>query len=142
MKTSNFKLLTIFTAMLLFIGTFSSCSDDDGPTANISVNEGPSGDIGGDFTGNGGNASRTINWTNKLATAGYNADITATAAGKFKIVVADSEGTVVLDRTLNGGSEPDSIDGVTRAGKPGNWTVTITLTSFNGDGSYSLSEGD
>ena len=142
MKTSNFKLLTIFTAMVLFIGTFSSCSDDDGPTANITVNEGPSGDVGGDFTGNGGNASRTINWTNNLATADYNADITATASGIFNIVVADSEGTVVLDRTLNGGTEPDTIDGVTSVGEPGNWTVTITLTSFNGDGSYSLSAGN
>ncbi len=142
MKTSNFKLLTIFTAMVLFIGTFSSCSDDDGPTANITVNEGPSGDVGGDFTGNGGNASRTINWTNNMATADYNADITATASGIFNIVVADSEGTVVLDRTLNGGTEPDTIDGVTSVGEPGNWTVTITLTSFNGDGSYSLSAGN
>jgi len=142
MKTSNFKLLTIFTAMVLVIGTFSSCSDDDGPTANITVNEGPSGDIGGDFTGNGGNASQTINWTNNLTTADYNADITATATGTFNILVADSEGTIVLDRTLNGGTEPDTIDGVTQAGEPGNWTVTITITSFNGDGSYSLSEGN
>jgi hypothetical protein len=142
MKTSNFKLLTILTAMTLFIGTFTSCSDDDGPTVNITVNEGPSGDIGGDFTGDGGNGSRTINWTNNLATADYNADITATASGTFQIVVADANGTVVLDRSLNGGIEPDSIDGVTDAGEPGNWTVTITLTSFNGDGSYSLSAGN
>ncbi len=142
MKTPNFKLLTMLTAMVLFIGTFSSCSDDDGPTANITVNEGPNGDIGGDFTGNGGNSSRTINWTNNLATADYNADITSTATGTFNIVVADSEGTVVLDRNLTGGTEPDTIGGVTQAGEPGNWTVTITITSFNGDGSYSLSAGD
>ncbi|MCF7560953.1 hypothetical protein L3X39_09925 [Sabulilitoribacter multivorans] len=142
MKTPNFKLLTILTALTLFIGTFMSCSDDDGPTANITVNEGPSGDIGGDFTGNGGNTSRIINWTNNLATADYNADITATANGTFKMVVADANGTVVLDRTLNGGTEPDTIDGVTSSGEPGNWTVTITLTSFNGDGSYSLSAGN
>ena len=142
MKTSNIKLLTILTAMTLFIGTFTSCSEDDGQTVNITVNEGPSGDIGGDFTGNGGNGSRTINWTNNLATADYNADITATALGTFQIVVADVNGTVVLDRSLNGGTEPDSIDGVTNTGEPGKWTVTITLTSFNGDGSYSLSAGD
>jgi hypothetical protein len=142
MKNLNFKLPTIFIAMTLFIGTFTSCSDDDGPTANITVNEGPSGDIGGDFTGNGGNGSRKINWTNNLTTANYNADITATVSGKFQIIVADANGAIVLDRTLNGGIEPDSIDGVTGAGEPGNWTVTITLTSFNGDGSYSLSAGD
>ena len=142
MKIPNFKLLPILTAMVLFIGTLTSCSDDDGPTANITVNEGPNGDIGGDFTGNGGDASQTINWTNNLATADYNADITSTASGSFKIIVADSEGTVVLDRTLNGGTEPDTIGGITQAGQPGNWTVTITITSFNGDGSYSLSAGD
>ena len=142
MKTPNLKRLTIFTAMVLFLGTYTSCSDDDGSTVNITVNEGPEGDIGGDFTGNGGNGSRSINWTNNLATADYNADITATASGTFQIVVTDANGTVVLDRTLTGGSEPDSIDGVTSAGEPGNWTVTITLTSFNGDGSYSLSAGN
>ena len=142
MKASNFKLLTILTAMVLFIGTFTSCSDDDGPTVNITVNEGPSGDIGGDFTGDGGNGSRTINWTNDLATADFNADITASASGTFQMLVADANGTVVLNRTLNGGTEPDSFDGVTNAGEPGNWTVTITLTSFNGDGSYSLSAGN
>jgi hypothetical protein len=142
MKNPYFKLLTILSAVTLFIGTFTSCSDDAGPTANITVNEGPSGDIGGDFTGNGGNTSRTINWRNNLTTADYNADITATATGTFNIVVADSKGTVVLERSLNGGTEPDTIDGVTQTGEPGNWTVTITITSFNGDGSYSLSAGN
>lgn len=142
MKTSNFKLLTILTAMVVFIGTVTSCSDDDGPTVNITVNEGPSGDIGGNFTSDGGNGSRTVNWTNNLGTADFNADITATANGNFQIIVADANGTVVLDRTLNGGTEPDTIDGVTEVGEPGNWTVTINLTSFNGDGSYSLSGGD
>ncbi|WP_242135432.1 hypothetical protein [Aestuariivivens marinum] len=142
MKTSKFNLLTILTAMVLFIGTFSSCSNDDGPDVNITVNEGPSGDVDGDFTGNGGNGSRTINWTNNLATADYNADITATATGTFKLVIADANGTVVLERTLIGGTEPDSFSGVTNSGQPGNWTVTITLTSFNGDGSYSISAGN
>lgn len=142
MKTPYLKLLGILTAMTLFIATFTSCSDDDGPTVNITVNEGPSGDIGGDFTGDGGSGSRTISWTNNLATADYNADITATAPGTFQIVVADATGTVVFDRSLIGGTEPDSIDGVTDAGEPGNWTVTITLESFNGDGSYSLSAGN
>ena len=143
MKTPNFKLFSIFATMALFIAIFSSCStDDDELTVNITVNEGPSGDIGGDFTGDGGNGSRTINWTNDLTTADYNADITATASGTFQMVVKDADGTVVLDKSLNGASEPDSIDGVTSVGEPGNWTVTITLNSFNGDGSYSLSEGN
>jgi hypothetical protein len=142
MKTSNFKLLTILVVMTLFIGTFTSCSDDDGPTVNITVNEGPNGDIGGDCTGDGGNGSRTINWANTLATADYNADITSSSSGTFQIIIADADGTVVLDRSINGGTEPDTIGGVTDAGEPGNWTVTIILESFNGNGSYSLSAGN
>jgi hypothetical protein len=142
MKTLNFKLLTILTAMTFFIGTFTSCSDDDGPTVNITVNEGPNGDIGGDFTGDGGSGSRTVNWTNNLATADYNADITSTSSGTFQIIIIDADGTVVLDRNINGQTEEDTIGGVTDAGEPGTWTVTINLESFTGNGSYSLSAGD
>ena len=142
MKISNFKLLTIVTAITLFIGAFTSCSDDNDPTVNITVNEGPDGDIGGDFTGDGGSGSRTINWMNSLTTADYNADITSTSSGTFQIVVADANGAVVLDRSINGATAPDTIGGVTNTGTPGNWTVTITLESFNGNGSYSLSAGD
>lgn len=142
MKNPNFKLLTILTAITLFIGSFTSCSDDDDPTVNITVNEGPNGDIGGDFTGDGGNGSRTINWTNNLPTADYNSDITSATSGTFQIIIADADGTVVLNRSITGGTEPDTIGGVTDAGQPGNWTVTIILDSFNGDGSYSLSAGD
>ncbi|NER16078.1 hypothetical protein [Spongiivirga citrea] len=141
MNSPNFKFLkVVFVALLLVLST--SCSDDDGPVASITVNEGPSGDIGGDFTGNGGNAARTISWSNSLATADYNADITSSAVGIFQMVVVDAEGNTVLDRSLNGDVEPDSFSGVTAAGTPGDWTVTITITNFNGDGSYSLSEGN
>ena len=142
MKARNLKLLGIFTLLLFSFVQLSSCSDDDGPNVTITVNEGPNGDIGGDFTGSEGSGSRIVEWNNNLATADYNADITATASGTFQMVVADAEGTVVLDRSLTGGSEPDTIDGVTAAGEPGTWTVTITLTAFDGDGSYSLSAGD
>jgi hypothetical protein len=49
--------------MVLFIVPMISCSnDDDDLSANITLNKRPSGDIGGDFTGKGGNATRTINW--------------------------------------------------------------------------------
>ncbi|XLS28488.1 hypothetical protein ACJD0Z_14920 [Flavobacteriaceae bacterium M23B6Z8] len=142
MSISNLKLPTFFAFTLLFIGTITSCSNDDGESVTITVNEGPSGDIGGDFTGNGGNGSRTISWSNSLATADYNADITGAVAGTFQMVVADADGTVVLDRTLNGATEPDSFSGVTDAGVPGNWTVTINLIAIDGDGSYSLSAGE
>ena len=136
-------------ALMAFVG----CSDDDDgddTMVEISVNgtvlfddgDDFNGDVDGDFTGNGGSATRTFVWQNNLTTADYNADITATAGGMFNMVVQDADGTTVLDRSLEGAVEPDSFSGVTSAGISGLWTVTITLTDFNGDGSFSLSEGN
>ena len=36
----------------------------------------------------------------------------------------------------------DSKSGVTSSGVSGDWTITVTLTNFNGDGSFSLNPGD
>ena len=143
----NYLLLATIMAAIVFVG----CSDDDDDaTVEIRVNgtvlfddgDDFNGDVDGDFTGNGGSASRTFVWLNNLSTADYNADITATAEGSFTMVVRDANGDSVLNRSLNGASEPDSFSGVTDAGASGLWSVTITLESFNGDGSFSLSEGD
>ncbi|WP_232520909.1 hypothetical protein [Flagellimonas nanhaiensis] len=129
--------------------TFVSCSDDDDTTVRVRVNgvafdngDDFNGDVDGDFTGTGGSATRTFMWQNNLSRADYNADITSTAAGTFNIVVRDIDGNVVLDRSLEGATEPDSFSGVTDSGASGIWSVTITLTNFNGDGSFSLSEGN
>ena len=100
------------------------------------------GDISGDFTGDGGSVSRTFVWFNNLTTADYNADITATAEGTFNMLVLDADGNTVLNRSLSGAVEPDSFSGVTESGTSGEWSVTITVGSFKGDGSFSLSEGD
>lgn len=139
-------------ALAISTFTFVSCSDDDSPspTVEVSVNgtilfddgDDFNGDVDGSFTGDGGSDTRMFTWQNSLTTADYNADITATSEGEFQIVVTDADTNVVLNRTLNGAVEPDSFSGVTESGTPGIWTVTITLTSFNGDGSFSLSEGN
>lgn len=135
---------TIILTIIATVFFFYSCSDDDDDNliANITLTEGVNGDIGGDFTGSGGNTSETFNWQNNLSTADYNADITASTTGLFQMIVEDSEGNTVLDRSLNGAIEPDSFSGVTSAGEPGNWTVTINVTNFNGDGSVTLTEGN
>ncbi len=155
MINSTLKVCTFVFAVILL----TSCSNDDDDTfANVTVNgtmlsTSPSdfvvgdrsdfnGDIDASFTGNGGTATRIFSWNNNLSTADYNADITATSEGSFRIIVRDSEEVIVLDRTIQGGAEPDSIDGVTSSGTSGIWTVTIEVTSFNGDGSFSLSEGN
>lgn len=147
MKPTKF-LFMIFTviASTAFIG----CSnDDDDIMAQVRANgvvfdngDDFNGDVDGDFTGNGGSATRTFVWLNNLTTADYNADITATAEGTFNILVLDADGNTVLNRSLDGAVEPDSFSGVTDSGTSGVWLVTITVNSFNGDGSFSLSEGD
>ena len=157
MKLSFTKIATyalLIPALVLFV----SCSKDDDSFARVSVNgtqltASPSdfvvgdrsdfnGDIDASFTGNGGTTTRMFSWNNNLNTADYNADVTLASEGTFQMIVEDSEGMVVLDRTLQGGSEPDTIGGVTNAGTPGIWTVTIRVINFKGDGSFSLSEGN
>lgn len=149
MKYLKTVLGTVVTIMVLLL--MVNCdSDDSDVTIEVSVNgvvvfdggDDFNGDIDGDFIGSGGSGTRTFLWRNNLTRADYNADITATTDGTFNMVVKDADGTVVLDKSLSGNVEPDSIDGVTSSGTSGIWTVTITLTSFKGDGSFSLSEGD
>jgi len=131
-------ILTIISINLLL----TSCNKDDDPFAKITLTQGIDGDIsGGDFIGDGGSTSKTFNWTNNRPTAEYNADITASKTGLFQMVVKDSEGTIVLDKSLNASVEPDSFSGVTADGVEGMWTVTINVSNFNGDGSFSLSQG-
>ena len=142
--------LTKFFFMFFTVVAFVGCSNDDDDTmVQVRVNgvvfdngDDFNGDVDGDFTGDGGSATRTFVWLNNLTTADYNADITATAEGTFNMVVLDADGNTVLNRSLDGAVEPDSFSGVTDSGTSGIWSVTITVNSFNGDGSFSLSEGD
>ena len=138
----NFKPTIFILSIIITFLTFSSCSNDHDLSANVTLTEGVNNDIGGDFTGNGGTTSETFNWQNDLTTADYNADITASTTGLFQMIVKDSEGTTVLDRSINGSVEPDSFSGVTSSGEAGMWTVTINVSNFNGNGSFTLSEGN
>jgi len=145
-STGLLKMATLVMAVIFFV----ACNKDDDSFARITVNNtllvGDRSDFNGDidasFTGNGGSVARSFIWNNNLNTADYNADITATSAGTFRMIVEDAEGSVVLDRTIDGSTEPDTIGGVTSAGASGIWTVTIQVTEFTGDGSFSLSEGN
>ncbi|MBC2844743.1 hypothetical protein H7F21_06525 [Winogradskyella flava] len=145
------KNLFKISLLIFLFASILACSDDDGPNLNAEVTIGNvifdngddfNGDVDGDFTGDGGSVTRTFNWQNSFSRADYNADITATADGIFNMVVEDADGTIVLDRSLNGAEELDSFSGETISGTPGIWSVIITLTDFNGDGSFSLSEED
>jgi hypothetical protein len=152
--SGNWKTALLLPVLVLFI----ACSKDDDSFARVTVNgtlllASPSdftigdrsdfnGDIDASFTGNGGTTSRVFSWNNNLNTADYNADVTLGSEGSFQMIVEDSQGVVVLDQIIQGGAGPDTIGGVTEAGAPGIWTVTIRVTNFNGDGSFSLSQGN
>lgn len=145
-KVGYLKIAIVLMAIISVV----SCSKDDDTFVDVTVNgtllvgdrSDFNGDIDASFKGNGGSASRTFSWNNRLNTADYNADITSNTEGSFQIIVKDSEGVTVLDRTIDGGTEPDTIGGLTSSGSSGIWTVTIQVTNFNGDGSFSLSEGN
>ena len=126
--------LTKFFFMFFTVVAFVGCSNDDDDTmVQVRVNgvvfdngDDFNGDVDGDFTGDGGSATRTFVWLNNLTTADYNADITVTGEGTFNMLVLDADGNTVLNRSLNGAVEPDSFSGVTDAGTSGVWSVTIT----------------
>ena len=97
-------------------------------------------DPAGDFTGSGDSGTYSFAWTNSKKKCSANFDIT-TNSGSVQMIVNDAKGNEVLNVTRTSDSE-DSYSGVSEEGKAGNWLVTLILTDFNGDGSYSLHPGN
>ena len=139
MKAMKFRTL-VLAAIVMTTVSFTSCEKDE-PSASVSLNETGS-DLGGDVTGDGGSVTQSRLWNNPLATADWNMDITSAAGGSFNLMIEDSDGVTVLNQTLTAGQGDDSKSGVTSSGATGEWTITVTLTSFNGDGSFSISPGN
>lgn len=97
-------------------------------------------DPGGDFYGDGDSGTWSFAWVNSLPTADVNFDIT-TPTGSVQMIINDCDGAEVLNKTRSAGGN-DTFSGVTKRGTAGTWLVTLILTDFDGDGSYSLSPGD
>lgn len=135
----NLKSLSVII-LCLSVVLFSACEEEE-LTASVSVNE-VGGTFGGDVTGDGGSVIKSYSWNNTLQTADVNMDITASKGGSFTLTITDPGGVEVMNETLIYGQGEDSRSGVTTSGEPGDWTVTITLVNFNGDGSFSLTPGD
>ena len=156
MKKLKLVLVSILGVMTLAL---SSCGKEgcEDPKANnynadakkdcgccmyptINVNNTATGKDG-DFVGAGGTATKTFTFENSRPTAEYNMDITTGARGSAQMVIKDAAGVTVADFTLIKGQTADSKSSVTSSGQTGTWTVTVTVTDFNGDGSYSISQG-
>lgn len=108
-------------------------------TGKVNVTSGGN-DPAGDFTGSGDSGTYSFAWNNPQSRASLNFDITTTT-GSCQFILLDADGTEVLNKTRSAGGN-DSYSGVSSAGTKGLWTVTMILTDFNGDGSYSLHPGD
>lgn len=91
----------------------------------------------GDISGSGGTVSKTFNFSNPNQTVGWDMSINS-SSGNFQLVLKDASGSVVVDKTLTGGSGPQSASGTSTSGTSGTWTCIITLTKFNGSGDYSF----
>jgi hypothetical protein len=140
----------LLATVLLGTTTFSSCKKyrkyDDGEvventfTGNVDVGS-TGADPGGDFTGNGDSGTYSFVWENSSKKANVNCDITSNS-GSVQMIINDAKGNEVLNKTLTAGSGEDSFSSVTEEGKSGKWLVTIELSNFNGDGSYSISPGN
>ena len=107
----------------------------------MSTNEARNLDL--DFVGDGGSVSETFTWSNPGEgdmLAEYSMDIT-TGEGEVEVVVLDAEGAEVAAFGLVAGEGDDSLDGATDPGVGGDWTVTVTIVDFAGDGSLNLDGG-
>jgi hypothetical protein len=136
------KNITIVFSLLFITATaFISCSKDEDPIAKVNLSAGLE-DFDGDVNGNGGTFSKTYDWNNTLTTVDWNMDITAAIGGEFQLIIRDAEGSIVLDQTLRSGQNDDSGSGVSSSGTAGAWQITIVLSTFSGDGSFSISPGN
>ncbi len=98
-------------------------------------------DPAGDFTGNGDSGTYSFVWDNSGKTASLNFDITS-PTGTVQFIMNDKKGDEVLNQTITAGSGEDTYSGVSSEGKSGKWLVTMILTDFSGDGSYSINPRD
>lgn len=98
-------------------------------------------DPAGDFTGDGDSGTYSFAYENNSKTCTGTFDITS-PTGSVRMVIEDKKGKTVLDETLIAGVGDDSFSGVSSEGKKGVWKVTLTLTNFDGDGSYSVHPGN
>ena len=108
-------------------------------TGDVDVTSGGA-DPAGDFTGSGDTGTYSFAWTNSQKKCSANFDIT-TNTGSVQMIINDAKGKEVLNETRTAGGN-DTYSGVSEEGKPGNWLVTLILTDFNGDGSYSIHPGN
>lgn len=149
MKNSTKRKANLLFSVLLCASIVTSCGKynkyDDGEvientySGNVSVTSSGS-DPAADFEGSGNSGTYSFAWKNSAKSASLNFDITS-PTGYVQIILNDKKGKEMLNQILYGGSSVDTYAGVSESGKKGTWKVTVILSNFSGDGSYSLHPG-
>jgi hypothetical protein len=149
MKSKRIVKSAFMFLMLAGTITLTSCSEYRGYEDGEVIDNTFSGDVAvtstgndpaADFTGSGDSGEYSFAWENSSETASVNFDITS-PTGTAQMIVYDKKGNEVLNQTLSGGSSEDTFAGVTTEGKKGMWKVSLILTNFDGDGSFSVHSG-
>jgi len=141
------KTVKIFTFLILISGltVLTSCEKYDNYDNKEIIDNTYSGNIGlsgsvealGDFTGNGDSGTFSFVWENSINKASVIFDVTTAPGGSVQIILNDAKGKEVFNKTRPEGGN-DSFSGISEEGKEGKWLVTITLTNFDGDGTYDI----
>lgn len=141
---SLFLLILFFSAIAL---SFSGCDKDEEYDNMEVITNTYTGDVvftdvgvtpDGDFTGNGDSGTFSFAWINNRNKTELDFDITTLIGGSVQFIITDANGDEVLNKIRTAGVGDDSFSGVSSNGVAGTWIVTIILTDFSGDGSFSL----
>ena len=141
-KTAVFLLMTLSFSL-------SSCFlidpvEEDDFEARISLDADISKGVSGEVYGDGGHEVRILRWTNPGTSVTLILELMPGTDGDIVVRVNDAERMEVLNRYWSAEEANGSfvISGVSAEGAPGLWSVSISLSNFDGDGSYSVTNGN
>ena len=134
------KSIIFFAFPAVIILLFSGCNKKDpSPAPLITIVQDANG-VSSTFTGNGNVYTQQGVFMNSLTQASWAMSISGGIRGSFRLQVKDGVGKIVIDETLVVGQGITTLSGTTTTGTTqGNWAIIITLTNFDGVGSFSLS---
>ncbi|WP_224489861.1 hypothetical protein [Robertkochia flava] len=144
MRLSNWFICFLIGSVFCF----NSCSliepQEDDLHARITLDPDISKGVSGEVSGDGGNEVRILRWTNPETTATLNLELVPGTDGNIIVRVHDAERMEVLKRywSLEDADGAFVISGVSAGGASGLWSVSISLSNFEGDGSYAVINGN
>ena len=148
METKKIKLGIIIPAVLslFFIMSCNKNKYDDYENTQIIENsytgnvDNFSGDSDPDanFTGDNDSGVFSFAWVNSGSKAKVKLNITSSSTGSVKLILNDSKGKEVFNKSFSNSDNINTFDGLTDEGETGTWKVSLEFTNFNGQGSFEI----